>query len=60
MYTNNTNKKLIYPELSYIITGVCFEIHNKIGRYAREKQYSDEIEKKLKELKFLINVNLQS
>lgn len=47
-YTNNTNK-IIYPELSYLITGIFFDIHNLLGRYAKEKQYSDEIEKKLKE-----------
>lgn len=50
--TNNTNKgKLIYPELSYLITGICFEVHNQLGRYSREKQYGDLLEEKLKEVK---------
>ncbi len=58
MLTNATNKiargtenKVIYPELSYILTGIFFDIQNKIGRYAREKQYSDAVEKKLLESK---------
>lgn len=48
MHTNYTNKdkKLIYPELSYILTGICFAIHNELGRYSREKQYRDLLEKK--------------
>ncbi|MGA2418111.1 MAG: GxxExxY protein [Candidatus Staskawiczbacteria bacterium] len=54
MNTNYTNK-LIYPELSYILTGICFDVHNSNGRFAREKQYCDLLEQKLKELK--INYN---
>ncbi|MBI5620789.1 GxxExxY protein [Candidatus Gottesmanbacteria bacterium] len=55
MHTNPTNKndKLIYPELSYLITGICFSIHNTLGRYSREKQYGDLLETKLKELKLV-------
>ncbi|TSC68380.1 MAG: Uncharacterized protein G01um101472_3 [Parcubacteria group bacterium Gr01-1014_72] len=50
MSANETNKpvgKIIYPEISYIITGICFDAHNSLGRFAREKQYGDEIEKGL-------------
>jgi len=51
MHTNDTNNtNLIYPRLSYVIVGICFEIHNSLGRYAREKQYCDKIEEKMKEL----------
>jgi GxxExxY protein len=46
----DTNKKILFPELSYILTGICFSVHNELGPYAREKQYGDSIEKKLKEL----------
>ncbi|PIP86851.1 GxxExxY protein [Candidatus Campbellbacteria bacterium CG22_combo_CG10-13_8_21_14_all_36_13] len=51
----STNKKIgekvIEPELSYTITGVLFAVHNELGQYAREKQYGDLVEKKLKEIK---------
>jgi len=53
MLANDTNKssKLIHPELSYAITGICFDIHNQHGRFLREKQYGDLLEEKLTELK---------
>lgn len=43
--------ELVYPELSYEITGILFDVHNELGRYCNEKQYADLIEKKLKEQK---------
>lgn len=55
MIQTATNKygdsKIIYPSLSYTLTGICFSAHNEIGRYGKEKQYGDFIEKKLKEIK---------
>ncbi|MDO8574283.1 MAG: GxxExxY protein [bacterium] len=52
MDTNYTNKrKIIYPELSYLVNGICFDTHNAIGRFAREKQYCDLLESKFKEAK---------
>jgi len=44
------NNKVIHPELSYKITGILFATHNELGQYAREKQYGDLLEKKLKEI----------
>ncbi len=54
MNTNITNNnKIIHPELSYKINGLCFNVHNQLGRFAREKQYSDLIEERLKEADIL-------
>lgn len=43
------NKDLIYPELSYLINGLLFKVHNKLGRFKNEKQYADALEDFLKE-----------
>lgn len=45
------NEKVIYPELSYQLTGILFEVHNILGRFCNEKQYGDAIENYLKKNK---------
>ena len=37
-------EKIIYKDLSYKIMGLCFEVHDKLGRFGREKQYCDLLE----------------
>ena len=49
MVTNKIHEKVLFPELSYVLVGILFSTHNEIGPYAREKQYNDLIEIKLKE-----------
>ncbi len=50
MAFESTNKaKLLYPKLSYKISGVLFKVHNKLGRFCREIQYGDLLEKELKD-----------
>ncbi|MEK7608868.1 MAG: GxxExxY protein [Patescibacteria group bacterium] len=53
MDTNDTNKntKIIHKELSYIISGILFKVHNELGRFCRERQYTDTIELLLKDSK---------
>ena len=51
MNANDTNKreKIVLKELSYLITGILFDVHNNLGRFCREKQYGDMLETLLKE-----------
>jgi len=54
MLTNDTNKskrEIIYAELSYKLTGILFKVHNKLGRYCKEKQYQDALEEAFKQEK---------
>ena len=41
--------EILYPELSYDLNGIFFKIHRELGRYSREKQYADALERELKE-----------
>lgn len=43
------NIKILYPELSYRITGICFQVHKQLGRFCREKQYAEVLETTLRE-----------
>ncbi|MDP3763717.1 MAG: GxxExxY protein [bacterium] len=43
------SEKVLYPELSYKVAGLLFEVHNSLGRYCKEKQYADALEQLLEE-----------
>ena len=53
--------ELIYKELSYTITGFLFKTHKQLGRFCREKQYSDFLDKILhdSELKYQREIELK-
>ena len=46
-------KELVEEELSYRIAGICFSIHNDLGRFLTEKQYCDALATRLEKKKFL-------
>lgn len=41
--------KIVYPDLSFKVTGLCFKVANELGRFCRERQYADMFEELLKE-----------
>jgi len=41
-------KEILHKELSYKINGILFRVHNKLGRFMNEKQYSDAVEEELR------------
>lgn len=44
---------LIEKELSYQLVGLLYKVHRELGRYCREKQYSDALASLLKEERIL-------
>jgi len=51
MDADTANKKIIYPELSYKIVGLCYRVQNNLGRFCRELQYAKALENELKSAK---------
>lgn len=53
---------LLYPELSYKVTGLIFKTHNESSRYCSEKQFCDFLEKKFIEnnVKYVREKNINS
>ncbi len=49
MYPNFNTTKLVYPELSYKIVGILFEVHKRLGGGFEEKYYQKAVEKLLKD-----------
>ena len=48
MTTNRSESKVLHADLSYKLVGLCFDIHNELGQFAREKQYAHLLEQRLK------------
>lgn len=51
MTTDSQNKikvEFLYKELSYTIIGILITIHKELGSYAKEKQYGDLFEQRLR------------
>lgn len=46
--TKGSNKEFYHGDLTGILIGILIEVHKELGPYAREKQYCDLFEKKLK------------
>ena len=46
--TTNNKKKLIYPELSYKIVGILFDVYNELSGGYQEKYYQRAVSKRFK------------
>ena len=38
----------LYEDQTYLLNGIFFDTHNELGRFAREKQYADNLEQRFK------------
>lgn len=43
-------EKVLFADECFQINGVCFFVQKKLGRFAKEKQFADSFEERLKEL----------
>lgn len=44
--------RLVFPELSYKLAGLFFNVHNNLGRFCKEKIYGDALSKLLDDSNF--------
>lgn len=44
--------RLVFPELSYKLAGLFFNVHNNLGRFCKEKTYGDALAKLLADSNF--------
>ncbi len=51
MRMQRISEKVLYPELSYVLCGLCFVVQNRPGRFRNERQYADFLEKLFQERK---------
>lgn len=56
----NTVTELVYPELSYQIVGILFEVHNRLGGGFEEKYYQRAVEKLLKDRYIIFSKELKA
>jgi GxxExxY protein len=42
--------KVLFADECFQINGICFYVQKKLGRFAKEKQFADSFEERLKEL----------
>lgn len=52
--------ELLYPKLSYQITGILFDVHNELGPNYKEVYYQRAIEVYLKKLKNTLSKRAES
>ena len=43
-------QKVLFADECFQITGICFFVQNKLGRFGKEKQFADSFEERAKEL----------
>lgn len=39
---------ILFRELCFKINGICFKVHNNLGRFCSERQYADKLEELIK------------
>ncbi len=60
MNANTKNLEIVYPDLSFQIVGILFQVHNRLGNGFEEKYYQRAVEQLLKEKKLKFTRELKA